>query len=290
MSTPTPELGLLRGVDTDDTADYLTINLANSLTTVDSLFNAATGHTHGGTHQGGPISSIPSSAIPASSITTAQLADGSVTSAKIADGTIQSVDIGTRVIASANIAQGAVTTYEIADRTIAAADIAVGAITSTEIADGTIQTVDLADGSVTSAKIADGTIQGVDLASGITLTNPTISGTMTGTGGNIVTSGVIQANNGPIKVNGTATVPPTGTGPELYFDGTSGQLICAQRDAVGTVVAYLPVMLRGNPVTLDGSLGGVTLKSPQPFQGGDRYLVINATTGQIHVSGLGPAS
>jgi hypothetical protein len=55
MSTPTPELGLQQGVDSDDTADYLTINLASSLVTIDSLFNQVAGHTHAGAHQGGPI-------------------------------------------------------------------------------------------------------------------------------------------------------------------------------------------------------------------------------------------
>jgi hypothetical protein len=57
MSTPTTELGLLRAVDADDTADYLVSNLANSLTTVDSLFNNVSGHTHSAAHQGGPITS-----------------------------------------------------------------------------------------------------------------------------------------------------------------------------------------------------------------------------------------
>jgi hypothetical protein len=59
MSTPTTELGLLRAVDADDTADYLVTNLANSLTTVDSLFNNVSGHTHSGAHQGGPVNTVP---------------------------------------------------------------------------------------------------------------------------------------------------------------------------------------------------------------------------------------
>jgi hypothetical protein len=58
MSTPTTELGLQRAVDADDTADYLVTNLANSLTTVDSLFNNVSGHTHSGAHQGGPIATL----------------------------------------------------------------------------------------------------------------------------------------------------------------------------------------------------------------------------------------
>ncbi|MBO0884366.1 MAG: hypothetical protein J2P17_29360 [Mycobacterium sp.] len=93
MSTPTPELGLLKAVDADDTADYLVTNLANSLTTVDSLYNAVSGHTHNGAHQGGPIGSVPVSAIP----------DGSITSAKIADGTIVAADIAAAGIANNNL-------------------------------------------------------------------------------------------------------------------------------------------------------------------------------------------
>jgi hypothetical protein len=76
MSGATTELSLATAVDADDNADYLTLSLANSLRTVDALFNNVTGHTHGGAHQGGPIGSVPITAIP----------DGSITSAKIADG------------------------------------------------------------------------------------------------------------------------------------------------------------------------------------------------------------
>lgn len=94
MPVPTPELGLLQAVDADDTADYLVTNLANSLVSVDALFNNASGHTHGGVHQGGPISSIPASAIP----------NGSITSALIADGTIQSADLAAGAVTSVNIA------------------------------------------------------------------------------------------------------------------------------------------------------------------------------------------
>jgi len=83
MPGSTPELALATAVDSDDNADYLTLSLANSLRTVDGLFSNTTGHTHGGLHQGGPISSIPAGAIP----------DGSVTSAKIADGTITALDM-----------------------------------------------------------------------------------------------------------------------------------------------------------------------------------------------------
>ena len=97
MSTPTPELGLQRAVDTDDTADYLTISLSNTLGTVDGLFNNVTGHTHSGAHQGGGIATIPASAIP----------DGSITSAKIADGTILNTDIAPGTIGSSELQVGA---------------------------------------------------------------------------------------------------------------------------------------------------------------------------------------
>lgn len=55
MSGSTTELNLSTAVDADDNADYLTINLANSLRTLDGLFNNVTGHTHGGAHQGAPV-------------------------------------------------------------------------------------------------------------------------------------------------------------------------------------------------------------------------------------------
>jgi hypothetical protein len=83
MSGSTPELNLKTAIDSDDTADYLTLSLADSLRTVDALYNNVTGHTHSGLHQGGPVASVPISA----------LADGSITSAKIADGAIATVDL-----------------------------------------------------------------------------------------------------------------------------------------------------------------------------------------------------
>src|SRR5215467_10146160 len=55
MSGSTTELSLSTAVDSDDNADYLTIALANSLRTVDALFNSVTGHNHASAHQGGPI-------------------------------------------------------------------------------------------------------------------------------------------------------------------------------------------------------------------------------------------
>lgn len=104
MPTPTPELGLQKAIDSDDTADYLDTGLSQSLTTVDGLFNNVTGHTHGGVHQGGPINAIPVSAIP----------DGSITSAKITDGTIQTVDLADGSVSTAKIVDGAITTAKIA--------------------------------------------------------------------------------------------------------------------------------------------------------------------------------
>jgi len=55
MTELTPELNLVKGEDTDDTADYLTIGLADSLSIIDGLFNATTGHAHNGSHQGGVL-------------------------------------------------------------------------------------------------------------------------------------------------------------------------------------------------------------------------------------------
>ena len=55
MTLLTPELNLIMGQDADDTADYLTIDLAGSLSIIDGLFNATTGHNHNGSHQGGAL-------------------------------------------------------------------------------------------------------------------------------------------------------------------------------------------------------------------------------------------
>lgn len=82
MSGATTELGLSTAVDSDDNADYLTINLANSLRTVDALFNNVTGHTHAGAHQGGPV------APPAGSITSGMIADGTIVAADLANGAV----------------------------------------------------------------------------------------------------------------------------------------------------------------------------------------------------------
>ena len=117
MSGSTTELALKTAVDADDTADYLTLSLADSLRTVDALFNNVTGHSHAGAHQGGPIATVPAGSIP----------DGSITSAKIADGSIQGTDIADGAITSAKIADGTITSADIADGTISATDLAVGA-------------------------------------------------------------------------------------------------------------------------------------------------------------------
>jgi hypothetical protein len=81
MSGSTVELNLATATDTDDNADYLTLSLANSLRTVDGLFNSVTGHTHGGAHQGGPVSPAAGS-LPGSA-----LANGTVTNAKLGSDT-----------------------------------------------------------------------------------------------------------------------------------------------------------------------------------------------------------
>jgi len=55
MSNLTSELNLWQAVDDDDTADYLTVSLSDSLNILDGLFNASTGHAHNGSHQGGAL-------------------------------------------------------------------------------------------------------------------------------------------------------------------------------------------------------------------------------------------
>jgi len=92
MSGSTTELNLRTAVDSDDNADYLTLDLANSLRTVDALFNNVTGHNHGGAHQGGPLV-----------IGAGQIADGSISSAKIADGSITTVDLADASVTSAKL-------------------------------------------------------------------------------------------------------------------------------------------------------------------------------------------
>jgi hypothetical protein len=100
MPGSTTELALKTAVDSDDNADYLTISLASSLQTVDALFSNTTGHSHSGAHQGGPIGTVPASAIP----------DGSITSAKITDGTIATADLADGAVTYAKIANSAAST------------------------------------------------------------------------------------------------------------------------------------------------------------------------------------
>ena len=80
MSTLTSELNLVQGQTSDDTSDYLTQGLANSLNIIDGLFNASTGHSHGGSHQGGALGP---NAFPDNSLPGAKLVDGSVTPSKL---------------------------------------------------------------------------------------------------------------------------------------------------------------------------------------------------------------
>src|SRR5215471_6271415 len=147
MSGSTTELNLKTAVDSDDTADYLTLSLADSLRTMDALFNSVTGHNHSAAHQGGPITTVPITAIP----------DGSITGTKIADGSIGTADL-------ADLSVGAITTTEIADGTIGTADLADGIITSAKIADGNITSAKIADGTIVNADIADGTIDQAKLS------------------------------------------------------------------------------------------------------------------------------
>jgi len=108
MTTLTSELNLIRGQTTDDTSDYLTIDLANSLGILDGLFNNATGHTHSGAHQGGLLgaNSMVDNTIPG-----AKLLDGSVTYAKLAAGIVESLFTGTVVTTGVNLAVAAPVMY-----------------------------------------------------------------------------------------------------------------------------------------------------------------------------------
>lgn len=55
MSDTTAELALKLAIDIDDTADYLTVALRQSLNTLDGVFSSSTGHNHNGAHQGGNL-------------------------------------------------------------------------------------------------------------------------------------------------------------------------------------------------------------------------------------------
>lgn len=92
MSDLTSELNLVLAVDGDDLANYLDADpgssLRTSLKTLDGLFNVSTGHTHNGSHQGGPIGAIAAGAIPDGAVTTPKIADGAVTAQKLAPGSL----------------------------------------------------------------------------------------------------------------------------------------------------------------------------------------------------------
>jgi len=95
MSDLTSELNLALAVDGDDLADYLDLDTApslrTSLKTLDGLFNVTTGHTHAGSHQGGPINNISAGAIPDGSITTPKIVDAAVTFPKLAANMLEAL-------------------------------------------------------------------------------------------------------------------------------------------------------------------------------------------------------
>jgi hypothetical protein len=92
MSDLSPELNLSLAVDDDDLADYLVLSgkLRGSLLTLDGLFNATTGHTHAGSHQGG--------ALGANAIGSAQIADGAVGTSEIADGSVTYIKLAANIM------------------------------------------------------------------------------------------------------------------------------------------------------------------------------------------------
>lgn len=110
MTNLTPELNLVQGEDEDDTADYLTIDLANSLNIIDGLFNSATGHAHNGSHQGallGP-NAFADNTLPGS-----KLVDGTVTAAKLSPGALlpEALFAGTMVNQGSNYSVAATVMY-----------------------------------------------------------------------------------------------------------------------------------------------------------------------------------
>ena len=109
MSDTTAELALSLAVDDDDTADYLTIALRQSLNALDGTYNQATGHNHSGSHQGGIIgpnaladNTIPATKLVDGSITTAKIGDAQVTLAKLAANMLESLYASSLTIQSAN--------------------------------------------------------------------------------------------------------------------------------------------------------------------------------------------
>src|SRR5215467_10691341 len=166
MSGSTTELNLKTAVDSDDTADYLTLSLADSLRTMVALFNSVTGHNHSSAHQGGPITTIPITAIPDGSITGTKIADGSIGTADLADLSVTTNKHADLSVTTPKLADGAVTTAKILDGTITGTDIADASIPGTKLVPSSVGSVQIADGNITSAKIADGTIVNGDIADG----------------------------------------------------------------------------------------------------------------------------
>lgn len=109
MSLYTPELNLVQGQDDDDTADYLTIGLANSLLILDGLFNQAAGHTHSGSHQGGILganafadNTIPGAKLQDNTVYNAKIADATLTAAKMVAAILEGLYANTLHVTSAN--------------------------------------------------------------------------------------------------------------------------------------------------------------------------------------------
>jgi hypothetical protein len=220
MPNPTPELGLQKAIDSDDTAAYLDTSLANSLTTIDSLFNNSSGHTHGGVHQGGPVSSIPITAIP----------DGSITSLKIQDGTIQTVDLADSSVTSAKIVDGTIQTVDLADNSVTSAKIADGTITSADMAGGAVGSAQIAAGAVGTTQLASGAILYSAILSNGTLAN-TVSGSPAWQAGQTFPS--VQA--GP---SGDGVVVNTGAGMLRVETGLSQSVSFPSNSGVVTAVSF----------------------------------------------------
>src|SRR5215471_4142591 len=210
MSGSTTELSLALAVGGDDNADYLVTSLANSLRTMDALFNNVSGHNHGAAHQGGTIANIPASALADGIITSAKIADGAIQTQDLADSAVTSIKIADGTIATGDLADGSVTSIKIADGTIASGDLADGSVITQKIADNNVTTAKIGDGQVTSAKIADGTIQTADLAGSLTLTSPTTNNETANspTLNNPTLAGTVAGNptyNGTVTFSGTTS-------------------------------------------------------------------------------------
>lgn len=91
--------------------------------------------------------------------------------------------------------------------------------------------LNLPNGSITSAMIADGTIVATDIADG-TITTAKLTGP-------------IDVLNAPLRSSNTG-VPSTGSGAELYWDGTESVAQSYNRSSG----AYLPLVLIGSTISL----------------------------------------